>query len=130
MKAAFLRLDSARLLPFSPTFIGGFSADAFGGGSNIFANNGGSRFDNFGSRSDTDLVFYWSLQNLGVGNKALIDAACARLQRTQFGANGRTGPRPRRSRCGVRAVARPVCLVGNIRASRSKRVSTLSAKIS
>lgn len=37
------------------------------------------RFGNFNSRTDVDVIAYWSLMNLGVGNKALINAARARV---------------------------------------------------
>ena len=35
-------------------------------------------------RTDTDVIAYWTLQNLGVGNVALIKAAKARLGATRF----------------------------------------------
>ena len=84
IRAAFLELDSAKVLPFSPTMIGGFSGGAFGGGSSVGAAAGQARFDNFSDRTDSDVVFFWSLQNLGVGNKALIDVARAKLRRSQL----------------------------------------------
>lgn len=85
---AFLALEAARLLPFSPSMIVGFSAGAFGGGSNLVTAPTGSttfgrsepRFDSFAGRTDFDVVTYWSLRNLGVGNKAQIDASRSRLR--------------------------------------------------
>ena len=64
--------------------LAGFSDGAFGGGSSIGASEGQPRFGSFSDRSDVDVVFYWSLRNLGFGNKALIDAARARLGESQL----------------------------------------------
>jgi outer membrane protein TolC len=84
IRAAFLELDGAKCLPFSPNFILGYSAGVFGGGSNLVAAgieqpNGTilqqSRFGNYADRQDVDGVVYWSLRNLGVGNLALIRLA-------------------------------------------------------
>jgi outer membrane protein TolC len=84
IRAAFLELDGAKCLPFSPNFILGYSAGLFGGGSNLVAEgilqpNGTvlqqNRFGNFLDRQDVDGVVYWSLRNLGVGNLALIRLA-------------------------------------------------------
>jgi len=85
---ALLNLESARALPFSPTLFVGFSAGDFGGGSNIgsqpvgsqFFARGQSRFGNFAARQDLDLMAYWTLRNLGVGNKALMEATASRLR--------------------------------------------------
>jgi outer membrane protein TolC len=85
---ALLNLESARLLPFSPTVFLGFSAGDFGGGSNIasqpvgsqFFARGQSRFGNYGARQDLDVMAYWTLRNLGVGNRALIEATASRLR--------------------------------------------------
>jgi outer membrane protein TolC len=84
IQAALLELEGARLLPFSPSVVLGYSAGSFGGGSNL-ASQGivqpdgsviqQSRFGNFGGRQDIDAVVYWTLRNLGVGNVALIRAA-------------------------------------------------------
>jgi len=84
IKAALLELHSAKVLPFSPTVLAGFSDGAFGGGSSIGASEGDPRFGSFSDRSDVDVVLYWSLRNLGIGNKALIDAARARLGESQL----------------------------------------------
>jgi outer membrane protein TolC len=84
IKAALLELHSAKVLPFSPTVLAGFSDGAFGGGSSIGASEGDSRFGNLSDRSDVDVALYWSLRNLGFGNKALIDTARARLGESQL----------------------------------------------
>lgn len=93
VEAALLELDSAKVLPFSPQLIGGFSGGEFGGGSNLVSGPdaaqfgvgpGVPRFGAFKGRTDLDLVLYWSLRNLGLGNKALIDSARARLRTSQF----------------------------------------------
>jgi outer membrane protein TolC len=84
IRAALLQLDGARVLPFSPTILMGFSGGAFGGGSDIAASQGLPRFGDVSGRTDLDVAMYWSLRNLGVGNKALIDAARARLKTSQF----------------------------------------------
>src|SRR5205814_5142474 len=39
-----------------------------------------SRFGNFSGRDDLDVVVYWSLRNLGVGNVALVRLAESRLR--------------------------------------------------
>lgn len=83
-----LQLDSAKLLPFSPVVFIGFSAGGFGGGSNLVAQPTGSstfgrsqpQFGDFASRTDLDAMAYWSLQNLCVGNRAMIELARSRLR--------------------------------------------------
>jgi len=85
---AIARLDQAHWLPFSPTVFLGFSAGTFGGGSSLVDQPVGSgpnalgdpRFGLFSSRQDFDAAAYWTILNLGVGNKALIDAARSRLR--------------------------------------------------
>src|SRR5205814_2290789 len=73
IRAALLQLQGARVLPFSPNVILGYSAGTFGGGSNVATETlGQPRFDSFAGRQDLDAVVYWSLRNLGVGNLALI----------------------------------------------------------
>ena len=70
-------LDSAKLLPFSPNVIVGFSAGTFGGGSNLAASG---VWGSFAARSDFDVVGYWTLQNMAIGNRALINGAAARYR--------------------------------------------------
>ncbi|HWE38708.1 MAG TPA: TolC family protein [Isosphaeraceae bacterium] len=80
IREALLELGGSKLLPFSPTILVGFSAGGFGGGSNLVT----PVFGGFGGRSDFDAVAYWTLQNLGVGNVALINLAKAHLKAKQF----------------------------------------------
>lgn len=87
-----LALDSANLLPFSPTVFIGYSTGDFGGGSNLVAQpvgttpfaRGEPSFGSFALREDLDVMAYWSLLNLGRGNHALIDAAAARLKGAEW----------------------------------------------
>ncbi|MBI3838402.1 MAG: TolC family protein [Planctomycetia bacterium] len=80
IRRTLLELDSARLLPFSPNVIVGFSAGTFGGGSNLVT----PTFGHFDGRTDFDAVAYWSLRNLAVGNRALINAAASRARGSNF----------------------------------------------
>lgn len=75
-----LLLDGAKALPFSPSIYIGFSAGGFGGGSNLVR----PIFGGFGGRTDFDTVAFWTIQNLGVGNVAMIGAANANLQIRRF----------------------------------------------
>lgn len=87
IQAALYRLRQAQLLPFAPNIIAGYSSGTFGGGSNIIAQGTfvgpnfvqQHRFDQFGGRQDIDVILYWSLRNLGVGNIALNRVARANL---------------------------------------------------
>ena len=72
---AFLDLEGAKVLPFSPTILIGLSSGGFGGGSNLVR----PVFGGFGGRSDFDAMAYWTLQNLGVGNLSMINLAKAQL---------------------------------------------------
>jgi outer membrane protein TolC len=89
---ALARLDQVHWLPFSPTVFLGFSAGTFGGGSSLVDQPVGSgpnalgdpRFGLFDPRQDFDAAAYWTILNLGVGNKALIDAARSRLRSTNL----------------------------------------------
>lgn len=86
--AALMDLHGAKLLPFSPQVMFGYSNGMFGGGSNLIAGptsvSGAApdqaRFSTLYGRSDLDVVAYWSLRNLGVGNKAIINLAQAHYQ--------------------------------------------------
>ena len=80
IREALLSLKGSKVLPFSPTIIAGFSAGGFGGGSNLVS----PVFGGFGARSDLDVVAYWSIRNMGVGNVALINLAKARMKTTQY----------------------------------------------
>jgi outer membrane protein TolC len=80
IQEALLVLDGAKLLPFSPSYLVGFSAGGFGGGSNLVR----PVFGGFGGRTDFDAVFYWTAQNMGVGNLALINVARSRVGIAQY----------------------------------------------
>jgi outer membrane protein TolC len=80
IREAFLALEGSKVLPFSPTLLVGFSAGGFGGGSNLV----NPVFGSMSGRTDTDIIGYWTLQNLGVGNAALIKGAKARLGATRY----------------------------------------------
>jgi outer membrane protein TolC len=93
IRAAFLEMRRTKVLPFSPTALVGYSAGTFGGGSNLGAqgvvqSNGSvvtqPRFGTFNDREDFDVVMYWSLRNLGVGNAALINIARSRLRQSEL----------------------------------------------
>jgi outer membrane protein TolC len=77
---ALLYLQGAKVLPFSPTILIGYSSGGFGGGSNLVR----PVFGGFGGRSDFDAMAYWTLQNLGVGNLSMINLARARLGVTRY----------------------------------------------
>ena len=79
VEQALLQLRAQRLLPFAPQLYIGVSGGTFGGGSNLTNLTNQPRFGSFASRSDIDLMAYWTLQNCGVGNRAQINAARARL---------------------------------------------------
>ena len=80
IQAALMNLDGAKILPFSPTTLVGFSAGGFAGGSNLVR----PIFGGMSGRTDLDAIMYWTIQNLGVGNIALIRLADAQLKVTQF----------------------------------------------
>ncbi len=80
IRAALLSLEGSKVLPFSPTVLVGFSAGGFGGGSNLVR----PIFGGFGGRTDLDVLAYWSIRNLGVGNVALIRIADANLRATRY----------------------------------------------
>lgn len=80
IQQALLTVDAAHALPFSPNVIMGFSGGYFGGGSNL----GTTKLGNFAGRTDFDVITYWSLRNLGVGNLALIHQAESRARSSNF----------------------------------------------
>ncbi len=93
IRAALLELRNAQVLPFSPNVILGYSAGDFGGGSNLVQAgipqaNGTvlqqSRFGNYAERQDLDVVVYWSLRNLGVGNIGLVRLARSNLRQNEL----------------------------------------------
>ena len=95
VRSALYELSLAKVLPFAPNVILGFSAGGFGGGSNLisqpggFINGSGQRveapeFGDFSGRSDLDVVVYWTFRNMGLGNLALVRAADSRVRQIQF----------------------------------------------
>jgi outer membrane protein TolC len=62
--------------PLLPTLAFGFSAGAFGGGSNLVSND----LSHFGPRTDLDVMVFWTASNFGLGNLSLI-----RQRRAQVG---------------------------------------------
>lgn len=88
-------LSLAKVLPFSPNVILGFSAGGFGGGGNLtsrpqgFIDGSGRlvtapRFSDLESRTDFDVAVFWTFRNLGVGNVALIRAADSRVRQARL----------------------------------------------
>jgi outer membrane protein TolC len=71
--ATLVRLKQARLRPFIPSLALRYSGGGFGGGPNEF-------FGNFDSRSDADVNLYWTLENLGFGDRARIRRSDAERQ--------------------------------------------------
>jgi outer membrane protein TolC len=69
------RLRQERIRPLVPTISAGFSAGDFGGGSN----QAGYRFSHFSGRTDFDVLAVWTLQNLGVGNRAIQNKVRAEI---------------------------------------------------
>jgi outer membrane protein TolC len=59
-----IQVKQERTRPLFPTISLGFSAGNFGGGTD-------PAFGQFGNRTDIDLMAYWTLKNMGVGNWAL-----------------------------------------------------------
>jgi outer membrane protein TolC len=85
IRQALLVLHGARLLPFSPNLIIGLSGGDFGGGSDVATQTSNqARFGNFGERNDLDVVSYWTLQNLGIGNHLLVKIAETRVGSTEL----------------------------------------------
>lgn len=95
VQTALYELSLARVLPFAPNAIVGFSGGGFGGGSNLVASPQGfitgdgsrfvgPRFGRFDTRSDFDVVLFWTFRNMGVGNVALIRAADSRVRQMRL----------------------------------------------
>jgi outer membrane protein TolC len=85
VRAALIDLRHKQLLPFSPNALVGFSAGTFGGGSNLVSETGAQpRFGSFSERIDFDVVLFWSLRNLGVGNVALVKFSQSQLRQSEL----------------------------------------------
>jgi len=67
LREAQVRLRQERTRPLLPLVSVGFSYGTFGGGGNVVP----TPFGNFSSRTDFDVLAVWSLQNLGLGNRAI-----------------------------------------------------------
>jgi outer membrane protein TolC len=83
VRQAMLQLSNAKLLPFSPNLIVGFSAGTFGGGSDLVT-PAQPKFGNFGPRNDFDVIAFWTLQNMGIGNVALVRMARSKLSESDL----------------------------------------------
>lgn len=93
IRASMLQLRGAKLLPFSPQVAIGYSTGRFGGGSDRVSSGvvqaDGTilkqpRFDNFADREDFDVVLFWSLRNLGVGNAAIVRISQSQLRQSEL----------------------------------------------
>src|SRR5262249_6712730 len=85
VREALYELSLAKVLPFSPNVILGFSAGGFGGGRNLVANAGtGPPVSTLGGPSDFDLAVVWALRDMGVGNLALTRAADSRVKQIRL----------------------------------------------
>jgi outer membrane protein TolC len=83
--AVLEQLRSEKILPFSPNLLVGYSAGTFGGGSNLATQTlGQPRFGSFDDRQDFDVVLWWTLRNLGIGNVAQIRAARSNLRQEEL----------------------------------------------
>src|SRR6185295_4313166 len=74
VRQALYELSLAKLLPFSPNVILGFSAGGFGGGSNLISSPPGfitgdgtqiiaPRFSDLHTRTDFDAMIFWTIRN-------------------------------------------------------------------
>ncbi len=89
ISAADQRYRMERTRPLFPTISIGFSAGGFGGGSNQQALGVPSFFQTFSGRDDFDVIAYWTLQNMGVGN--IATAKQRRIERDElFNARAQT----------------------------------------
>jgi len=71
--ATLARLKQARLRPLVPSLAFSYAGGGFGGGTNAF-------FGNFGSRGDAAVSLFWELQNLGFTDRALARKTAAQQQ--------------------------------------------------
>jgi outer membrane protein TolC len=95
VRTALYDLSLAKVLPFAPNVLMGYSAGGFGGGSNLISQPGGfvnssgqsvqgPQFGDFAGRSDFDVVVCWTFKNMGVGNWASVRIADSRAKQSQF----------------------------------------------
>jgi outer membrane protein TolC len=95
VRTSLYELSLAKLLPFSPNVILGFSAGGFGGGSNLISSPPGfiagdgtqvlaPRFGDLFTRTDFDALVFWTIRNMGAGNIALARAADSRAKQAML----------------------------------------------
>ena len=77
------RVRQERVRPWLPTVSVGYSRGAFGGGSDLVA----SSFGPLAGRSDFDVAAFWTVENLGVGNRARVRRAGAEVGQAFAGYN-------------------------------------------
>ncbi|MDB5390521.1 MAG: TolC family protein [Planctomycetaceae bacterium] len=77
ISAAESRLKQEQVRPFLPLVSVGYSAGGFGGGSNRQDLGVSSFYQRTAARTDLDVWAIWSLQNLGMGNRAVQHQAGA-----------------------------------------------------
>ncbi|HZZ82326.1 MAG TPA: TolC family protein [Gemmataceae bacterium] len=70
-----VHLRQEKMRPFLPKIVLGASTGNFGGGADVV----GYRFSHFNFRADYDAMAFWTLQNLGVGNRALQNQARSQI---------------------------------------------------
>jgi outer membrane protein TolC len=75
-----IRLRQERARPWLPVVAVGFSAGEFGGSGPTTT----SRLGTFAPRTDFDVALIWSLQNLGVGNRAVQNVARSGVESAQI----------------------------------------------
>ncbi|HUY92719.1 MAG TPA: TolC family protein [Pirellulales bacterium] len=73
-----LRVRQERTRPLLPLIMVGYSAGSFGAGSVLYQ----PLLGNFGGRSDFDAMALWSLNNMGVGNRATVSERRAMLNQS------------------------------------------------
>lgn len=99
IRASQIRVRQEKTRPLLPTIWAGFSADDFGGGTTATTNGNvpnphtgnippfvnGRQVPSFGrinGRTDVDVIFFWTLQNAGLGNLAHIRERRAELNQS------------------------------------------------
>ena len=77
VQATCRRMNQEHWRPWLPHVQAGASGGSFGGGP-------GSDYQNDGSRSDVDLMAFWELRGLGIGNRAAYGRRVAQMRQTQL----------------------------------------------
>jgi outer membrane protein TolC len=112
--AARTRVTQEKTRPFLPTISVGYSEGGFGGGSNLTA----PTFNNLHPRSDFDAFAWWTFQNLGLGNVALVRRRQAEVGQVE----GRRGVL-------VNRIDREVADAYNLSLARSQEVQTAQRQV-